>query len=551
MYERRASPLSIPSRSPIHNLNEGLFNVSQHLIGAQNASGVAMAQDHRFYSTMTNLGLAETDYFLQVGFNENLISNGTGYLEEIYVSLCTEPANITDIFDCLAELFLPFPVVILTPTTTYRAPILSENHEDEDPEEFILQRIAKDLDTITLNLSASAGNIRAHNIGGSKTGETNGSEERSSRNGGNGGKESGKGDSNSNCRDGPPGGDPPGDDGSGNPGGSGGGGNGGGGGGGGDNGPGDNGAQKLPTICFQASAVLLIGNSDKVSQKLELDGKVTMVVGVPLSFVSSQFSPQILQRFKAKDHSGESDLYSKAVVQFSKLLFQSDSSRPQSWYEQRHATIQVDSTSKFAIFDQHRPRATLASDGAIKISEGIKRTAGLALNASHMFGATISLAGEKSKATETIEHSSAITFKCFAKSGMCSWGFGVDDHLQRRHGLGLYDEKLPSVHISYSPRRTPLPAFSKLEVVSCWTWNQQKGRRPFHRNICHVVKIDIPTIITDAFHSVVEIAVQIPEAPEPIKVNKTEATHVEGNLQISSEMNKGELEAVNKKWRFW
>jgi hypothetical protein len=67
------------------------------------------------------------DYFVQAGFDEDLLDNGAGHLEEIYIYLIKEvEVQVSGMLDDLAKVFHPFPCVLLTPDNSYRTPMHPE-----------------------------------------------------------------------------------------------------------------------------------------------------------------------------------------------------------------------------------------------------------------------------------------------------------------------------------------------------------------------------------------------------------------------------------------
>ena len=66
--------------------------------------------------------ISPQDYFVQAGYNEDLLASGTGHLEEIYIYLTNEDElpNLSDIIDGVGRLFHPFPCVVMTAEDSYR-----------------------------------------------------------------------------------------------------------------------------------------------------------------------------------------------------------------------------------------------------------------------------------------------------------------------------------------------------------------------------------------------------------------------------------------------
>ena len=119
--------------------------------------------------------VAPQDYVVQVGFNEDLLDRGAGYLEEIYIYLSKEvEGQVSCMLDCLAVLFHPLPCVLLTPEKSYRIP---------GPPGFplgfdnvILERAKKDHQVLTLRRRGAAEPQEGgSNWDGGSTGSRNGS----------------------------------------------------------------------------------------------------------------------------------------------------------------------------------------------------------------------------------------------------------------------------------------------------------------------------------------------------------------------------------------
>ena len=95
------------------------------LIGAQEALDKILSDDitNALRNLLASYEVASQDYVVQVGFNEELLDKGAGYLEEIYVYLTKEvEGQLSHMLDGLAQLFDPLPCVLFTPEHSYRPP---------------------------------------------------------------------------------------------------------------------------------------------------------------------------------------------------------------------------------------------------------------------------------------------------------------------------------------------------------------------------------------------------------------------------------------------
>ena len=100
---------------------------SQHLVGAQAALEAILSKTGSIKEILAHYGVWQEDYFVQAGFNEDLLCVGAGHLEEIYVSIGIdlddqEQSDMPQILVELGNLLAPFPCVLSTPNKTYHTP---------------------------------------------------------------------------------------------------------------------------------------------------------------------------------------------------------------------------------------------------------------------------------------------------------------------------------------------------------------------------------------------------------------------------------------------
>ena len=117
-----ASPTSsnIPSSYPIF---------SQRLVGAQAALDAILSKANSIQEILASQEIPQQDYYVQAGFNEDLVLAGGGHLEEIYIYLRNSigneqiPALLLALGSCLA----PFPCVLFTSEESYPTPLPSNS----------------------------------------------------------------------------------------------------------------------------------------------------------------------------------------------------------------------------------------------------------------------------------------------------------------------------------------------------------------------------------------------------------------------------------------
>jgi len=101
---------------------------TQRSIIAQSALDHAAANKLNISAALASLGISEGAYFIQVGFNEDMILLGQGALQEIYIHINFEiPADAFLIFNQLGKALSPFPSVVVTPTVLHQIPVFSQD----------------------------------------------------------------------------------------------------------------------------------------------------------------------------------------------------------------------------------------------------------------------------------------------------------------------------------------------------------------------------------------------------------------------------------------
>lgn len=131
------------------------------------------------------------DYFVQAGFNEDLLDSGAGHLEEIYIYLTHEvDVEGSGMLDGLALLFQPFPCVLLTPGNSFRTPTPSTLPLGFDS--VILERAHRHHQLLQLTNHSKEGGFSEPMVDGESTSRGRGSDNNrqdngSTRDGGDGG----------------------------------------------------------------------------------------------------------------------------------------------------------------------------------------------------------------------------------------------------------------------------------------------------------------------------------------------------------------------------
>jgi hypothetical protein len=95
----------------------------QCLIGAQEAMERALSEENALEELLMSYHITTQDYFVQAGFDEDLLNSGGGHIEVIYIHLIkVVEVQASGMLDALAQRFHPFPCVLLTPKNSYRTP---------------------------------------------------------------------------------------------------------------------------------------------------------------------------------------------------------------------------------------------------------------------------------------------------------------------------------------------------------------------------------------------------------------------------------------------
>jgi hypothetical protein len=108
----------------------------QSCITAQLALDHATAMEMNVNGALALCEIPGGAFFIQVGFNEDMILLGRGALQEIYIYVNFEiPGDASPVLNELGKALSPFPGMLLTPTTPHRIPVFSEEgttlHETE------------------------------------------------------------------------------------------------------------------------------------------------------------------------------------------------------------------------------------------------------------------------------------------------------------------------------------------------------------------------------------------------------------------------------------
>jgi hypothetical protein len=107
--------------------SEGIPFVQQQIITAQHALNHAHGQCLNVGRVLAPAcGIADGAYFIQVGFNKQMIRRGTGALQEInlYVNF-NIPGDVDSVLNELGKLLSPFPSKLFTPDVLHPIPFVS------------------------------------------------------------------------------------------------------------------------------------------------------------------------------------------------------------------------------------------------------------------------------------------------------------------------------------------------------------------------------------------------------------------------------------------
>lgn len=167
-----------------------------------------LSEENALKELLSHFQITPHDYFVQAGFNEDLLDSGVGHLEEIYIYL-THEVNVEEsgMLDGLALLFQPFPCVLLTPWNSFRTPIPSKLPLGFDS--IILERAHRHHQLLKLTNDSKKGGFSEPMVDGESTSRGRGGDNSRRDNGstGDGGDSGGNKDNDrKNSRDGDDGG---------------------------------------------------------------------------------------------------------------------------------------------------------------------------------------------------------------------------------------------------------------------------------------------------------------------------------------------------------
>lgn len=116
--------ISLSFQSPSDDTSRSPFVSFQCLVGAQEAAEKVVSETTALKELLGSYHVSPQDYFVQAGFNEDLLARGTGHLQEIYIYLSKEVRmqDLSSMIDGVGSLFHPFPCVLLTAENSYRTP---------------------------------------------------------------------------------------------------------------------------------------------------------------------------------------------------------------------------------------------------------------------------------------------------------------------------------------------------------------------------------------------------------------------------------------------
>ncbi|KAJ7577700.1 hypothetical protein C8J56DRAFT_798514 [Mycena floridula] len=436
------------------------------LVGAVAALGHITPRMSMIRALMHSAGLTEDQFCIRPGFNEDLIMQGAGMLQQIFVLLSTESSLSDDMISELGKIFSPFPGVICTPTMVIQTPVFHEDGRQWDFDDLVLNRLERINGPMgptppTLSrfafasCSGTAGQSSSHQASGSNS-NTAGDDRHSAQGQGNGSR-GGKDHSRNSKNDGE-----------------------------GARGDDDDPEPGVPQVPEN-------GEAPRVYFSVTTD---------------IHFGPPVqIERPEPKNHPNH---YTSAV-QFQWLRFQttSHSGLLKSAYHQYFAHVTVDSVSGNSVrISKRKPDSTSAADQTIKETVGreITWTGTLTANLKGLFGgptvefgATGSRAQKDGSASERVRHTSRIKQEEF--NGHSTWRFWIDDPHVQENGIKFNPENLPSVEferLAYK-RQEPLPDTVLVEVASYWRipspTSFQSALPAFH-NICQLVSMKLPSSLT-------------------------------------------------------
>lgn len=94
--------------------DEACFQSLQVVVAAECALKHLEQNFSEIERIFSDFQISKSDYHLLAGFDEDLLQNRLGYLDQIHVLIHSEPLNMTFLLSQLEKTFMPFSAIVFT-----------------------------------------------------------------------------------------------------------------------------------------------------------------------------------------------------------------------------------------------------------------------------------------------------------------------------------------------------------------------------------------------------------------------------------------------------
>ncbi|PPQ82548.1 hypothetical protein CVT25_007157 [Psilocybe cyanescens] len=467
-------------------------NISGHLdqketatywLAAEHARQHAESCKSQIAAVFNRHGIQKHQYIIFTGFDEYLVKNSGGYLEQIHIITSADLGDMSLLPD-LGMIFSPYSAILFTPSTAHEIPVYKTDGSmwqwDElvyhTAKQFNIDRLQGDpqcsttIDSGThppiIGLSHSSSGstssdgsptVNENNTGGASTNEKGNGKKKADISEGDGTQDDATDtdDSESNPESDP-----------------------------------ESNPESNPKSRGEGNVVINIvseiySNDQQMKERKEGDFQKLSMRGA----------------FSVKASNKESKMPS-VDVKFADLRFGSKRNAGNTGYNQYHLRVEVASGAQTADITGILPRRTSAFDRAIKDSSSTKtiKSGGFnfscgmkGIEPSGTVGMNGTTSSERSHGLERTRFLDQIAET--SSDGSTCWDFTIDDPSAQEYGIHLPDDRLPSVNFRFPA--TPLPSRLSVAIASFWSLVTSKGQsqswisKLFHREVSHETK-DMP-----------------------------------------------------------
>ena len=199
MSRSHGPQLQLPSSVPA-------IHITHFLLGADGALRHMKMVEDKLRTTFSHFQILPSCYSTHAGFNESLIRDQIGYIEEIHVFTLAEiPEDSPLVFE-LGNIFSPYPGILFTPTSSYQTPVFKEDGSIWDFDELVFSQHNHPSCAISPENIVAQTCSELNDAGDSSAPSSHGGQQKSDDGGNQKNEEGGDGDQKDNKDQGPPGG---------------------------------------------------------------------------------------------------------------------------------------------------------------------------------------------------------------------------------------------------------------------------------------------------------------------------------------------------------